>query len=222
MVPKGGLLITGAPQSKVSDLGYRQLYNSIHAIDGTGTITGTYNKQHLVPFGEYVPLRWLFKFSKVTDGRIDFQPGETARIFDLTGLPPVAMLICYEVIFPEKIVEKNHRAAWILNLTNDAWFGNSAGPHQHLAAAQLRAIEKGLPVIRVANTGISAVIDAHGRIQASLPLGEMGFLDYGLPTALAVQPLYGRFGNKLFVVFILVCLILLWLPRLRRWNDLNK
>ncbi len=206
-VPPRGLLITGAPRSETNADGKQIAYNSIHAINADSAIIATYDKRHLVPFGEYVPLRSILQFSKLTAGRVDFHPGTTPRVITLPGLPPLAALICYEVIFPAEAGKFESRPQWILNLTNDAWFGVTSGPHQHLAAAQVRAVELGLPVVRVANTGISAVIDAVGRIQASLPLGRQGTLDSTLPTALAATPPYGRFGDAITWVLIVIGLL---------------
>ena len=218
-VPADGLLITGAPRTEMVESGEQRVYNSIHALDPKGQITATYDKRHLVPFGEYVPLRWLFGFSKLTAGRVDFHPGTLSQAPDLAGLPPAVMLICYEIIFPAEVVVGYRRPAWMLNLTNDAWFGMSAGPHQHLAAAQMRAVEQGLPVVRVANTGISAVIDAHGRIEARLDLGQGGRLDSTLPRALDGLPPYGRYGDWLTLIMISLGLAALWLPRLAPSRD---
>ena len=218
-VPVDGLLITGAPRGEAVKGRERRVYNSIHALNRKGEITVTYDKRHLVPFGEYVPLRWLFGFSKLTAGRVDFHPGTTPQVFDLTGLPPAIMLICYEIIFPAKIEVGHHRPGWMLNLTNDAWFGITAGPHQHLAAAQMRAVEQGLPVVRVANTGISAVIDAHGRIVARMGLGQEGRLDTTLPKGLAGPPPYSRYGDWLTLIMIALGLVALWLPRLAGSRD---
>lgn len=209
--PADGLLITGAPRVETGPDGRRRAYNAIHALDAAGRIVATYDKRHLVPFGEYVPFPRILRFSKLTAGRVDFHPGTTPRVFDLPGLPPVAMLICYEVIFPGKVRSVEPRPAWLLNLTNDAWFGLSAGPHQHLSAAQLRAAELGLPLVRVANTGVSAVIDAHGRIRAHLELGRDGALDSTLPKA-APPTLYARFGPMLTAVFLIFGLAMTWLP----------
>ena len=185
--PEHGLIIAGAPRGEGKPGPRQKLWNSVHAISPKGVIVGTYDKKHLVPFGEYVPMRNLLKFSKLTAGRLDFLPGSGPRVLNLPGLPPVAILICYEVIFPDEtpgFTSETPRPNWLLNITNDAWFGNSAGPHQHLAAARLRAVEHGLPLVRVANTGISAIIDPYGRIIEALGLGQSGVIDLGLPTAL--------------------------------------
>ena len=209
--PAGGLLVTGAPRAAGAPGAGQQLWNSAHAITPNGVIVATYDKQHLVPFGEYVPLRGLLGFSKLTAGRLDFSPGTGARVIDLPGLPSAAVLICYEVIFPGEVPGHRPdglpRPGWLLNLTNDAWFGMSAGPYQHLAAARLRAAEQGLPLVRVANTGISAVIDAYGRTRAELALGQPGVLDAALPTALAETP-YARFGAGMHWALILAALAL--------------
>ena len=138
----------------------------------------------------------------MTQGRIDFTPGDSHRPLILKGLPPVSALICFEVIFPGEVVDRGNRPQWILNITNDAWFGNSAGPYQHLAAARMRAIEQGLPLVRVSNTGISAIIDPYGRTIAELPLNRAGAIDAGLPIALAPPP-YGRFGDSITVLLVL-------------------
>jgi apolipoprotein N-acyltransferase len=174
-----------------------------------GTIAGTYDKMHLVPFGEYFPhfldstLRsmGIRQFVHVPGG---FEAGERRGGFSVEGLPPVAATICYEAIFPRAVVEPGQRPGLILNVTNDAWFGNTPGPHQHFAQARLRTVEEGLPLVRAANTGISAVVDAHGRIQASLPLGVEGVLDAALPRAIA-PPVFARYGQALVIVLILCC-----------------
>ena len=206
VVPTGGLVISGAPKGEKRADGSTRLSNSLHAINAAGDIVATYDKRHLVPFGEYVPMRQIFKFSKLTAGRLDFTPGTGPRILDLPGLPPALALICYEVIFPAEVADTPRRPAWMVNITNDAWFGQSAGPYQHLAAARLRAVEQGVPLIRVANTGVSAVIDAFGRRRAELALGQEGIVDTGLPAALASPPPYARFGDWIMLVLAAVCL----------------
>ena len=179
-VPKNGHMIFGAPRRDSAG----NVYNSLLAIDDDGDVKATFDKFHLVPFGEYVPLRGWLPFDKLTAGRGDFSAGTGPKTIKLDGLPPFATIICYEVIFSGSVIDSENRPEWILNITNDAWFGPSTGPRQHLVQARLRAIEEGLPVVRVANTGISAVIDPYGRIRNSLDLGLTGIIDAPLPEAL--------------------------------------
>lgn len=216
--PPGGALITGAVRVRrrtpettgttgtTGTDGARafRLWNSLHAVDSEGGLGATYDKSHLVPFGEYVPFRRVLSFSKLTAGRTDFSPGPGRVALDISGLPPLSPLICYEITYPGRVLPpaSGPRPEWILNLTNDAWFGNSSGPYQHFASAQLRAVEEGLPMVRVANTGISGVVDAYGRTVASLGLGQEGILDVDLPKALAALTPYARYGN--FTVLLLL------------------
>ncbi|MHA1113242.1 MAG: apolipoprotein N-acyltransferase, partial [Alphaproteobacteria bacterium] len=184
--PPGGLIISGAVRTTAPDAAEFKAWNSLQAIDTAGRIRASYDKAHLVPFGEYVPLRVLLEMTKITHGRSDFSAGPGARTLDLPGLPPASPLICYEAIFPGRVTAADGpRPAWLLNVTNDAWYGLSAGPYQHFAAARLRGVEEGLPLVRAANTGISAVVDGYGRITARLGLGEEGVLDAALPAARA-------------------------------------
>jgi len=194
--PPGGLLITGMPRAEPASGQVERIWNSLGVLDRAGNILATYDKFHLVPWGEYVPWRRVFPFiDKLTPGSLDFSAGPGPRTLHLPGLPPVGALICYEVVFPGRVVDPGDRPAWLLNLTNDAWYGDSFGPYQHLVAARLRAVEEGLPLVRAANTGISAVIDPYGRIRASLGLGLAGVLDADLPAALPGPTLYARFGD---------------------------
>ncbi len=165
--------------------------NSLFALRPGGEIEGIYDKAHLVPFGEYQP-DWLPLGVQVVPGG-GFARGPGPRTLHLPGLPPVGALICYEAIFPDQVIDQTDRPAWMINVTNDAWFGNSAGPRQHLAAARLRAVEEGLPLLRAANTGISAAFDARGHELARLGMRQTGVVAVRLPGALPV-PFYTRIG----------------------------
>ncbi len=196
--PENGLLITGADRGIRDAAGDVQIYNALFALTGEGEIKATYDKTHLVPFGEYMPLRWLIPFKKLTEGVGDFSKGAGVVTLAVPGLPPFAPLICYEAIFSGAVTPwTGPQPRWLLNITNDAWFGMSWGPYQHYAAARLRAVEEGLPLVRVANTGISAVIDGYGRTRESLGLGVRGVLDVGLPQPAAAFTVFGTFRNIL-------------------------
>jgi apolipoprotein N-acyltransferase len=191
-----GLVAFGIQRSD-GDLRY---FNSLAVYDGAGRQRALYDKYHLVPFGEYVPLGEFMNDAfgltafAATQG-FGYAPGPGPRLLDLgPRLGRVLPLICYEAVFPGIPRAVPGRAAWMLQVTNDAWFGTLSGPFQHLAQARLRAIEQGLPLIRVANTGVSAVIDAKGRPRASLPLGTGGTLDHALPAALPPTP-FARWGD---------------------------
>lgn len=200
VIPAGGLLLTGI----IRDNG-RRSWNSIQAVTQDGRVAGTYDKHHLVPFGEYVPARGILAalgVEKIAHGRGDYAAADAPRTLTLPGLPAVGPQICYEAIFPGNVVAAP-RPGWMLNVTNDAWFGHTSGPYQHLASARLRAVEEGLPLVRAANTGISAVIDAHGRTVARLGLGQRGVLDAPLPRA-APATLYARWGDWILLPLLLV------------------
>ncbi|SDH58655.1 apolipoprotein N-acyltransferase [Roseospirillum parvum] len=191
--PPGGAVITGAPRLTPPGAPIRRMWNSVVALDDQGRQLALYDKQHLVPFGEYVPFSDLLPLPKLTEGGTDFSPGQGPRRLILPGLPPASPLVCYEIIFPEAVVDRAlvPRPQWLLNLTNDGWFGSGPGPRQHFALARLRAVESALPVVRVANTGISAVIDSHGRVRGRLDLFERGVLDADLPRPAATPVLAG-------------------------------
>ncbi len=175
-------------------------YNSLVVLDPAGGIIARYDKAHLVPFGEYVPLgdlawAWFGLRAFAAQEGYGYAAGPGPAVLDLgPGLGRILPLICYEAVFPQSLRTSPERADWILQVTNDAWFGTLTGPFQHLAQARLRAIEQGLPLIRVANTGVTAVIDARGRIVDQLPFGEAGALDAQLPGALEAPP-YARWGE---------------------------
>ncbi len=191
-------LISGAPWREDG-----RYYNSILAINREGRVQGRHDKAHLVPFGEYVPLRGLLGVAKLTVGGKDFAAGPGPSTLTLPGLPPFGALICFEAIFPGEAVAADARPEWLLNLTNDAWFGETAGPHQHFEIARMRAIETGLPVVRVANTGITGAVDGYGRRLGRLGLGRTGSLDIHLPPPLA-ETAYGRLGDLPFFGSVLL------------------
>jgi apolipoprotein N-acyltransferase len=199
LLAPGTVLITGAARAAELGPNTRVLhaYNSIYVIDHDGSILSVYDKIHLVPFGEYLPFQsllerlGLMQLTKVPGG---FDAGDRRRAITLPHAPSFLPLICYEVIFPHDVVPAGERPNWIVNLTNDGWFGISSGPYQHLQQTRVRAIEEGLPIVRAANTGISAVIDPVGRIVTSLPLGAEGVLDSSLPQRIASPP-YARMGD---------------------------
>lgn len=202
-------LLTGAIRRDVID-GNERYYTSILGIDQSGAVFSRYDKWRLVPGGEYLPLSWLLEplgFRKVVTLPESFTPGAGPQGVDVPGVGVAAMLVCYEAIFPDHIVPANTRPRWIVNVTNDGWFGRSIGPYQHLAQVRMRAVEQGLPVARAANTGVSAVIDPMGRITASTTLLERGKIDARLP--LALEPtLYSRAGIAPACLLLVFCLIL--------------
>jgi apolipoprotein N-acyltransferase len=203
VVPESGYLITGALHANPLPGSVTHLWNSIEALNASGDIVARYDKAHLVPFGEYLPFRNVLPFKKITAGTIDLSPGPGPRTIALPGLPPFAATICYEAIFPGAIIDEQERPEWILNLTNDAWYGRSSGPFQHLANARTRAVEEGLPMVRVANNGISAVIDAVGRVQVRINLDTIGHTDVLLPPA-GGRTLYSRVGDWTVVALLLL------------------
>jgi len=165
--------------------------NSLMALVGTGAPAAIYDKWHLVPFGEYSP-SWVPVAVQLVHGD-GFAPGSGPQTLHVPGLPALGPLICYEAIFPGEAVDPADRPDWLVNVTNDAWFGNSSGPRQHLAAARFRAVEEGLPLVRAANTGISAAFDAYGREQARLGMGVAGTVVVALQGRVAATP-FARFG----------------------------
>lgn len=201
--PPGGLTLTGAPRVERSPGRPPRYWNSLEVIDDRGERVAVYDKFHLVPFGEYMPLRRWLPVAAIAAGSTDFSAGPGPRTLEVPGLPPVSPLICYEIIFPGAVKDANHRPAWLLNITNDAWYGHTAGPHQHFAIARVRAVEEGLPLVRVANTGISGVVDAYGRVRARLALGTQGVLDSPLPVPLANTPPYGLTGDWILVLMLM-------------------
>lgn len=204
MLGETGVLITGGLRRDHPPEGETRVFNSIMGFDGAENLILSYDKWRLVPGGEFLPLEWLLEplgFRKVVTVPGSFNAGHGPATMPVAGAPEAGFLICYEVIFPDGLIDPARRPGWIVNVTNDGWFGRTSGPYQHLAQVRLRAIEQGLPVIRSANSGISAVVDAYGRVLQSLPLGERGVLDTGLPQAIPPSS-YGRWGDVILVVVI--------------------
>ncbi len=214
IVPAGGALLAGTLRGAPSSGKLEQVWNSLAVLDRDGTIRATADKVHLVPLGEYVPMRKLFPFiNKLTPGAMDFSAGPGPVTISVPGAPDVGPSICYEVIFPGAIVDQAKRPHWLVNITNDGWFGNSTGPYQHFATARFRAVEEGIPLVRAANTGISGVVDAYGRVEAQSRLGEVAVIDADLPRDL--PPTYfARFG--LIIPALLAFFALIPMVQIRR------
>ena len=193
LLPNTAVLLAGSPEREVTADGtvYR---NAVLAIAPDGSVLTRYAKHHLVPFGEYVPWRSVLPFQRLVESLGDFLPGPGPRTLAFGPHPYAGIAICYEIIFPGHVVDDAIRPDWIFNATNDAWFGTSIGPKQHLASARMRAIEEGLPLVRAANTGISAVVDAYGKTQAILDIETSGVIDMRLPRPLPPTP-YARLGD---------------------------
>jgi apolipoprotein N-acyltransferase len=220
LLPKGTVLITGAVRAPDLPPGTRitRAYNSIYVIDHDGSVLSVYDKLHLVPFGEYLPFQNLMEklgFVQLTKVQGGFIPGERRGTMEIPNAPRVLPLICYEAIFPGDVAARDERPGWIVNLTNDGWFGISTGPYQHLQQTRLRAIEEGLPAVRAANTGISAVIDPLGRIVARLGLGHEGVLDSSLPSAIP-PTIYARAGDIPAAAIVIAALIFVIRRRVAR------
>lgn len=207
VIPQNGYLISGTIRFPKEDRRPLSVWNSLVAVDAGGSVAAVYDKHHLVPFGEYVPFRNLLPFKKLTEGIFDFSAGSGLKTLKLAHLPPFSPLICYEAIFPGRVALLKERPEWLLNVTNDAWFGQSAGPHQHFASAILRAVEEGLPLVRAANTGISAIVDPYGRVISRLGVGERGVIDGPLPKPISSLTLFAQFGNLLAVVIIILMML---------------
>jgi apolipoprotein N-acyltransferase len=206
-VPEGGTLLFGAARVEGE-----RVYNSVLALAADGSVRWAFDKAHLVPFGEYVPFRGILPIDPIVQGSRDFSPGPGPATLALPGVPSVSPLVCYEAIFPGGVVGAGERPGWLLNLTNDAWYGRSSGPYQHQAITRMRAVEEGLPIVRAANTGISFVADPFGRTLGELALGVTGSLDAPLPVALP-PTVYSRLGD--LPVLLMIALIFI-ITRIRR------
>ncbi|WP_170761570.1 apolipoprotein N-acyltransferase [Ruegeria lacuscaerulensis] len=195
-----------------------QIYNSMIYLNEKGQQQGLYDKHHLAPFGEYVPFgevmaRFGIYGMAATTGH-GFSAGPGAALMEAGKLGMALPLICYEAVFTQDVLSAPGRADFLLQITNDAWFGTRSGPYQHLVQAQMRAIEQGLPMMRSANTGVSAMIDPHGRITKALPLGQAGYLDTKLPAPLP-PTLYATMGDNPVILMLLALFVPLWLVNRR-------
>ncbi|KIN70898.1 Apolipoprotein N-acyltransferase [Sulfitobacter noctilucae] len=201
-----------------------QYYNSMVVLDAAGGVMQTYDKHHLVPFGEYMPFADLMArigvFGLADRALGGYASGPGPQVLDFGPLGRALPLICYEAVFAHDVNAAPERPEFLIQLTNDAWFGKAAGPRQHLAQAQMRAIEQGLPLARAANTGVSAMIDPYGRVAAALPLNTSGFLDAALPAPLP-PTLYSRTGDLPFAVVLLLGLVFMATMRLRAERNLS-
>lgn len=213
LLPDGTQLLSGALRLKRSAVsipgGIREGYNSLMVFGDQGNLEQTYDKIHLVPFGEYLPMQALLEsvgLEQLTRWRGGFATGVVPRpLLAIPGLPPVAGLICYEAIFPAAVVQGEERPGLLVNVTNDGWFGDTTGPWQHFHQTRVRAVEEGLPIIRAANNGVSAIVDSQGRVVAMLTLNARGVLDSEIPTAIA-PTVYAKLGDCTFVALALVFL----------------
>ncbi len=217
MLPDGATLLTGALRfsdapalaNEVTTPAQREAFNSLMVFNSEGLLVGLADKTHLVPFGEFLPMKPVLQaigLRNLTKQRGGFASGKLPRpLVGVAGLGLVAPLICYEAIFPSEVVQVAERPTVLVNVTNDGWFGDTTGPRQHFHQSRLRAIEQGVPLIRVANGGISAVVDPFGRIQAELRLNKRGTIDSTLPVARAVT-IYARFGDSLAAIAALLML----------------
>jgi apolipoprotein N-acyltransferase len=195
VAPPGGALILGAVRRTRTMDGQPALLNSVLVLTAQGGVIDVYDKVRLVPFGEYQPIRRIFaELPKLTVGDVDFLPGSGRRELDVPGIARAWPAICYEAAFPDRPTP-GQSPSWLLAVTNDAWFGVSWGPYQHLLAARVRAVELGVPLVRSANSGISAVTDAYGRVAETLPLDREGYIDVNMPGQISSPTLYRTFGE---------------------------
>lgn len=209
-LPAGTRLITGAMRvEEPAPTREQDVFNALYVVGNDGALLEYGDKTRLVPFGEYLPFKQVLEsigLRQMVEG-IGFTPGRARRVLPIEGAPPFVPLICYEIIFSGRLLPAGHvRPGWIVNVTNDGWFGKTPGPYQHFHQSRIRAVEEGLPVVRAANSGISGIIDPYGRIRVSLGLGEAGILDGALPRAIAA-PLYARIGPWAVFLFICICFL---------------
>ncbi len=203
-------LIAGVLRHGTDDAGDPLYFNSLILYGPEMTALATYDKSHLVPFGEYIPLNNILPMRPFVDFA-GFTPGPGLATQSVDGTPPFSGLVCYEVIFPGAVTSPDMDAVWLVNVTNDGWYGDSAGPYQHLTKAIFRAAEEGLPLARSANTGISAIIDPYGRVLGRIPYGTASFIDHPLPEPVRGKTFYAlhKDGPVIFVTIALIAYVFL-------------
>ena len=223
-IPFNGYLTTGQIRYEDNYYGGWNAYNSSLIINHNGNIEDFYDKSHLVPFGEYIPLRkWLPDFIKPVANIIGtLHSGKGHKVINIDSLPPIGILICYEIIFPHQIFNPQEKPQLLLNLTNDGWYGISSGPHQHFVSAQLRAVEEGITIVRSAGSGISGLIDYRGKILNQTPLAQKTVSDITLPKILAAETLYNSVGNILILILNILILAISFLLSYKKEKTKNK
>ena len=211
LLPEGTTLLTGAARAEagLDEDSPTRVFNSLQVIDSNGLIRQSYDKVHLVPFGEYLPFEAVLRrlgLSQVIALPGGFDAGGSRMTLALPDAPSLSPLICYEIVFPGQVVDAGDRPGWIVNLTNDGWFGDTPGPWQHLQQSVVRAVEEGLPVARAANSGVSAIIDPYGRIVTQRGVGVAGVVDGPLPVALR-PTIYSKYRDSLYFALIILALV---------------
>lgn len=216
-VPQNGFVISGGIKAEFKNPNeITKIWNSIFIINDQAQIADSYDKVHLVPFGEYVPLSDYLPFvSKITDGSVNFSEGTGSKTIQVgASLPSFGPLVCYEGIFSSELIDRKNPPQFLLNLTNDAWFGNSSGPYQHFDMTRMRAIEYGVPLIRVANNGISGLINPIGKVTASMPLNHKGVIDVKLMKNLP-ETFYAKHQNQAVILIGFLMLVAVIVGKLR-------
>lgn len=216
IIPEKSLLLTGSVRiERGKDESYK-IWNSAQLLDHYGNIVANYDKHHLVPFGEFVPFRTIFPFiNKITPGSTDFSSGPGPLSISANSvIPAISPLICYEDIFPSEVADKNNPPAIMANLTNDGWFGDSSGPHQHFEMSRIRAVEEGIPLLRSANTGVSGVINNKGVVVNKLGINKSGIIDETISyeTSIGPRTLYASYGNIIPIILISLLAIITLSP----------
>lgn len=210
---KDGYLITGSYSYEYDrEEGLNRPTNSLFVIDKQGNIIEYYNKTHLVPFGEYIPFKQFLPewIRPITNVVANFKEGEGHKTIKVGSHPSFAPLICYEIIFPNNVIDRKNKPDWIVNVTNDGWYGDSMGPYQHLASTQLRAIEEGVTIVRAANTGISAIISYTGEVLEKIPLNRAAVMDTYIPQKSSISTTYNKIGNLFIFILIFANIIIIF------------